>query len=262
VVSTIGAERETNYALRPMTDDEFVDVVTEGQPAAPPYFVFAATTNRKERELLDDHEAPAALTVDEALALGRAGAVLIDCRPAESFASGHLRGSINVGLDGRFAEYAGDVVRPGQQVVLMGDPGTGTEAKVRLARIGFDAVAGEVPEIERVLADRPELAEASRRLPARDVAEWLTEVHDVQVVDVRNEGEINETGTIPGAMNIPLPRILDHLDDLDPRRPTIVFCAGGYRSSTAASTLRAHGFNIVADLIGGYGAWATRLANA
>ena len=74
--------------------------------------------------------------------------MLLDTRAPESFASGHLRGSINVGLDGRFAEYAGDIVRPGQQVVLLGDAGRGIEAKVRLARIGFDAVAGEVPDIE------------------------------------------------------------------------------------------------------------------
>jgi glyoxylase-like metal-dependent hydrolase (beta-lactamase superfamily II)/rhodanese-related sulfurtransferase len=253
--STIGEQRATNYALRPMSDDAFVEVVTEGQSVAPLYFAFAADANRRERELLDDQEPPAVLDVDEALALGRRGAVLLDTRSPESFASGHLRSSVNVSLDGRFAEYAGDVVRPGQQVVLLGGAGRGTEAKVRLARIGFDAVAGEVPDIEAALADRPELATAAHRLPATDVAAWLAEDPDLQIVDVRNPAEIDASGAIPGARNLPLPQLLDHLDELDRAKPTIVYCAGGYRSSIAASTLRANGFATVADVIGGYSAW-------
>jgi glyoxylase-like metal-dependent hydrolase (beta-lactamase superfamily II)/rhodanese-related sulfurtransferase len=253
--STIGEQRATNYALRPMTTDEFVEVVTEGQSATPAYFAFAADANRRERELLDDHEPPDPLTIEAALSLGEAGAVLLDTRPPETFASGHVRGSINVGLDGRFAEFAGNVVRPGQQVVLLGDAGTGIEAKVRLARIGFDAVAGAVADVEQVLAERPDLATTAARLPAADVAAWLAEDPGLQVVDVRNLGETKVGGTVPGATVIPLPQLLAHLDDLDRTKPTIVYCAGGYRSSVAASTLRAHGFAIVADVLGGYGAY-------
>lgn len=254
-MSTIGEQRETNYALRPMSDDQFVDVVTEGQSVAPLYFAFAADANRRERELLDDHEPPTVLTIDDAVALGHEGGVLLDTRSPESFASGHVVGSVNVGLDGRFAEYAGDVIRPGQQVVLLGDAGRGTEARIRLARIGFDDVAGEVRDVERVLAERPDLATAAHRLPVADVAAWIGEDPDVQVVDVRNPSEILDSDAVPGARHLPLPQLLDHLDELDRTKPTIVYCAGGYRSSVAASTLRAHGFTTVADLIGGYGAW-------
>ena len=260
--STIGEQRATNYALAPMSDDRFVEAVTEGQSVAPLYFAFAADANRHEHALLDDHEPPAPLDLDGALALARTGAALIDTRSPESYASGHLRGSVNVGLDGRFAEYAGDVIRPGQQVVLLGDPGRGTEARVRLARLGFDAVAGAVDDVERALADRPELAAPARRLPASEVAEWLADDPGVQVVDVRNPGEVADTGSLPGARPLPLPQLLDHLDELDRSAPTIVYCAGGYRSSVAASTLRAHGFTTVADLIGGYGAWAVATAGA
>jgi glyoxylase-like metal-dependent hydrolase (beta-lactamase superfamily II)/rhodanese-related sulfurtransferase len=259
--STIGEQRATNYALAPMSEDAFVEAVTEGQGVAPLYFAFAANANRRERELLDDQEPPAPLTVEEALELGRQGAVLLDTRPPETFASGHLRGSVNVGLDGRFAEYAGDIIRPGQKVVLLGEPGHGTEARVRLARIGFDDVVGEVAAIEQVLADQPHLATAGSRLPATDVAAWLAEDPELQVVDVRNPNETAE-GSIPGSVNLPLPSLLDHIDELDRSRPTIVYCAGGYRSSVAASTLRAHGFRTVADLIGGYGAWVARGAAA
>lgn len=255
VSSTIGEQKQTNYALQPMTPEGFVDVVTDGQSVAPLYFAFAADANRRRRELLDDQAPPAALTIDEALALAAQGAVLLDTRAPEVFASGHVRGSVNVGLDGRYAEYAGDVVRPGQQLVILGDEGRSTEAKVRLARIGFDDVAGAVEDIARILAERPELASSSQRLPATDVAAWLADDPDLQVVDVRNPGEIQVAGRVPGAVNIPLPQLIDHLDDLDPSAPTVVYCAGGYRSSVAASALKAHGYGVVADMIGGFGAW-------
>ncbi|MBS1838766.1 MAG: MBL fold metallo-hydrolase, partial [Actinobacteria bacterium] len=110
--STIGEQRRTNPALSPMSEDDFVDAVTSGQPVAPPYFVFAATTNRQEHELLDEEAPLPRLSVEEALRLVEAGAALVDGRDPEVFAVGHLRGAVNVGLDGRFAEYAGDVVRP------------------------------------------------------------------------------------------------------------------------------------------------------
>jgi hydroxyacylglutathione hydrolase len=258
--STIGEQRETNYALRPMIVDEFVDVVTEGQSVAPLYFAFAADANRRERELLHEGEPLEALDVDRVLQLAADGAVLLDTRSPESFASGHLRGSVNVGLDGRFAEYAGDVIRPGQQVVLLGDAGRAHEARVRLARIGFDGVVGELPDLERTLAAHPDLAASASRLPASDVAAWLAEQPDLQVVDVRNPGETLVGGVVPGARNLPLPQLLDHLDELDRTKPVVVYCAGGYRSSIAASTLRAHGFSTVADIIGGYGAWAAATA--
>ena len=259
--STIGDERRSNYALAPMEEDQFVAAVTEGQGVAPLYFAFASDANRRERALLDDTEAPEELTLDVAVSLGTAGAVLLDTRSPESFASGHLRGSINVGLDGRFAEYAGNVLRPGQQVVLLGDRGRGIEAKIRLARIGFDSVAGEVPDIDLALYANPDLASAASRLTAMEVATWLAEVSDLQLIDVRNPGELETSGVIPGARNFPLPQLLDELAELNPAHPTIVFCAGGYRSAVAASTLRAHGFTTVADLIGGYDAWASTIAS-
>lgn len=254
--STIGEQRATNYALAPMDESTFVALVTEGQSPAPPYFAFAADANKRARRLLDD-DAPPSLTVEQALEMGQAGAVLVDTRSPESFASGHLRGSVNVGLDGRFAEFAGDVVRPGQPIVLLGDPGRSAEAKVRLARIGFDAVAGAVDDIAAGLADHPEVAAVAHRLPAVEVATWLAEESDVQVLDVRSPSETRVDGMVPGARNLPLPQLLDGLADLDPSRPTIVYCAGGARSSIAASALRAHGFTTVADILGGFGAWQT-----
>jgi hydroxyacylglutathione hydrolase len=251
--STIGEQRRTNYALAPMSEDEFVEAVTQGQSVAPLYFAFAANANRRERELLDDTTQPPSLDIDVVVQHQRDGAVVIDGRPSEVFSSGHLRGSINVGLDGRYAEYAGDVLRPGQAVIVVTEPGQEAEARIRLARIGFDHVVGSLRDVTAVLAGRPELAELAPRLTATELAEWQSTDPDVQVVDVRNPNECSD-GMVAGAVNLPLPTLLDRLDELDPVRPTIVYCAGGYRSATAASLMRAKGFATVADVNGGYAA--------
>ncbi|HEX6380666.1 MAG TPA: rhodanese-like domain-containing protein [Acidimicrobiia bacterium] len=252
--STIGEQRATNYALQPMSEDDFVTAVTTGQAVAPPYFGFAARTNRSEHELLDDAGEPSVLSVEEVADLLAGGAVLIDGRQADEFASGHLRGAINVGMEGRFAEYCGDIARPDQPIVVCTDPGREGEAKVRLARIGFDRVVGSVGDVQRVLAEHPELAVPALRIPATDVAGWDESDGPVQIVDVRNPGE-QEEGVIPGARRIPLAALLGRIDELDPMMTTIVYCAGGYRSSIAASALTAHGFTLVADVLGGYDAW-------
>ena len=251
--STIGEQRATNYALQPMAEEDFVAAVTTGQSVAPPYFGFAARANRSDHELLDDHEEPPVLGVEELARRLADGAVLIDGRTAAEFASGHLRGAVNVGMEGRFAEYAGDVARPDQPLVLVTEPGREAEARVRLARIGFDRVVGAVGGVERVLAEHPELAEASLRLTAGDFFGWHAG-GEVQVVDVRNPGE-QEGGVIPGAVRIPLAALLARIDELDPAATTVVYCAGGYRSIIAASALSARGFARVADIVGGYDAW-------
>lgn len=255
--STIGEQRRTNYALAPMSEDEFVAVVTEGQSLAPAYFSFAADANRRERGLLDDEMPTEALTLDRVLSIATEGGVVLDARNPETFASGHLVRSINVGLDGRFAEYAGDVIGPGQPIVIVTDPGRETEARVRLARIGFDKVVGYLPEIEQVLIGRPDLADQARRISAGDLAAWRNDRPGLQIIDVRNAGE-QEHGVIPGAHRLPLAGLIAGIiaSGLDREAPTVVYCAGGYRSSIGASTLRQRGFTTVADILGGFQAWA------
>jgi hydroxyacylglutathione hydrolase len=254
--STIGDQRRTNYALAPMSEDDFVEAVTQGQSVAPLYFAFAANANRRERELLDDHQETTRLDLDEVLRQQAHGAVVVDGRPTEVFSSGHLRGSVNVGLDGRFAEYAGDILRPGQSVIVITDPGREDEARIRLARIGFDHVVGALHDIDRVLVERPDLAEPAPRVSASELEAWRRDAPDLQIVDVRNPNEC-AAGVIEGSVNLPLPNLLDRLGEIDPARPTVVYCAGGYRSATAASLLRALGHGTVADVYGGYGACTT-----
>lgn len=260
-VSTIGEQRRTNYALAPMTVEEFVQAVTEGQNAAPMYFSFAASTNKKARGLLDEEAAVRQMSlaeVDDAVA---DGAVMIDVRDNMIFAAGHLAGSINVGLDGRFAEYVGQIVTPDTPIVLIAGPGEEKEAEVRLARIGFDKVVGALAEAERVMAENPDRVVKASRLTAAALGELvdggLPGGASPQLVDVRNHGEV-ALGSIEGAVNIPMAELFHRHGELDPSRPTVVYCAGGYRSSIAASKLRAQGFADVSDLLGGFGAWQVR----
>ena len=251
-VSTIGEQRSTNYAVQPMSVEEFVHVVTEGQPSAPGYFGFNAGLNKAAHELLDPTP-PSPMTLDEVLEAQVSGAAVVDTRTAADFAAGHLVGSVNVGVDGRYAEYVGTVVEPGTPIVLVAEPGDEVEAKVRLARIGFDEVLGYLEGGVAPLTDRPELARQSSRLsvPIFDAA--VSSGH-VQIVDVRNPGE-TALGTIPGATTIPLARLREEVGSLDLEQPVVVYCAGGYRSSVGASLLRSLGAADVSDLLGGYGAW-------
>ncbi len=260
-VSTIGEQRRSNYALAPMSEAEFVDAVTQGQAAAPLYFLYAATKNRQERATLDEDAEVSMLGLGEVLAAQAGGAVVVDTRDSADFAAAHLRGSVNVGLGGRFAEYTGEVVQPGTPIVLVTEPGHEHEATIRLARIGFDAVLGALAEPLVAFVARPELVERASRLTAHELDARRSEVRGLQIVDVRGPGE-TETGMIPGAVNIQLPQLVHRMAELDPDVPTVVYCAGGYRSSIAASTLRHAGFHDVSDLLGGYGAWVNREAPA
>ncbi|MGD9794853.1 MAG: rhodanese-like domain-containing protein [Acidimicrobiia bacterium] len=259
--STIGEQRITNYALAPMSEDDFVDAVTQGQTAAPLYFAFAANRNRQHRRLLLDEAPVAALSLSEVIEAQGAGAVVIDARDDMSFAAGHLRGSVNIGLEGRFAEYAGEVMRPGTPIVLITDPGHEGEAKIRLARIGFDNLLGALYDPIAAFTEHPEYTERLSRLSASALTARMSELSTLTLIDVRNASE-TALGIIPGARTISLPVLLDRLDELDQMAPTVVYCAGGYRSAIAASLLRAHGFMDVSDLIGGYTAWATTSADA
>jgi hydroxyacylglutathione hydrolase len=253
-VSTIGEQRSTNYALQVHDRDRFVEVVTEGQPKAPDYFLYDAGQNRSAHDLMDTSP-PAPMSLDEVLAARDRGAVLLDVRTNAEFAAGHLVGSVNVGLDGRFAEYVGTVVDPHTEIVVIADPGTAAEAKLRLARIGFDQVVGTLEGPESALVTRPEVAARSSRLTAAELSRRLDDTEGLQVVDLRNQGE-RITGSLPGAAHIPLAALRSRVGELDLGRPILVHCAGGYRSSIAASWLEAQGATDVSDLLGGFGAWA------
>ena len=252
--STIGDQKETNYALRAPDKPTFMQLVTEGQPPAPSYFVYDAILNRKAHALLDETATPKPMTYQQVLDAIGGGAVLVDGRAPEEFAQGHLRHAINIGLGGRYAEFAGSVLPPDVDIVLVTEPGQQLEGKNRLARIGFDRVIGYLEAPYQVMLEHQDDVQVASRLTANAFDERATAMTDLQIVDVRNPGE-TAAGTIPGAITIPVGQLPGRLDELDPTRPTVVYCAGGYRSSVAASLLRQHGFVDVSDILGGYGAW-------
>lgn len=255
-VSTLGEQRRTNYALAPMDAERFVQVVTEGLGEPPSYFAAEVALNRAGHEPLDTTLEPPSMSPAEAVARSATGWLLLDVRDEQDFAAGHLRGAVNVGLSGRFAEYAAAITDPGQAILLVGDPEQAREARLRLARVGLDTVAGAMTDLAG-LADVPHLVQSASRVTANGAAEAIATQPDLQVVDVRGPGE-HEDGALPGAVNLPLPRLLALLDRVDRDRPVLVHCAGGYRSSVAASLLRARGYSDVTDLIGGHTAWAER----
>jgi hydroxyacylglutathione hydrolase len=253
-VSTIGEQRRTNYALQPMGIDEFVAAVTEGQTSAPAYFGYNAGLNKADRELLDA-DPPRELTLDEVIDAQASGATVVDTRGDVEFAQGHLIGSVNVGQEGRYAEYVGTVVPPGTPIVVVTEPGDEREAKLRLARIGFDTVVGALAGGAPTLAERPDLVTPSSRLTVAQLQERLGE-RSVQLVDIRNPGEV-ALGMIPGAELIPLAELRGQASRLRLDEPIVLYCAGGYRSSIAASLLQSMGAPDVSDLLGGYTAWMT-----
>lgn len=252
--STIGDQRSSNYALLAPDRESFVDLVTEGQPPAPDYFVYDAILNRKDRPLLDEDAEPARLDLDEVDRHVAEGALVVDGRSPEEFARGHLAGSINVGLEGRYAEFAGSVVPSDVDIILVVEAGFEREAKNRLGRIGFDRVVGYLGDPLGIFAAHPARTQRASRLTAQEF-DARSGGLDLQLVDVRNPGE-HRLGTIADAPNVPVGQLRDRVGELDPSAPTVVFCAGGYRSSVAASLLRSAGFVDVSDVLGGYGAWA------
>ena len=249
--STIGEQKATNCALRTPDRAAFIALVTEGQPPAPGYFAYDAMRNRQNRDLLDEKQSPTAMTHRQVMAALDRGAILVDGRNPEDFARGHVRGAINVGLNGRYAEFAGSVLEPDVDVVMVTDPGDALEAKNRFARIGFDRVVGYLAEPLDATAAHPNDVQVVTRVTAGSVVDPSTTAAGVQLLDVRNPGE-TASGTVPGAITIPLGELMKRLDELDATAPTIVYCASGYRSSIAASLLRRRGFCDVSDVAGGY----------
>jgi len=256
--STIGEQRRSNYALQPMSKSAFVELVTADQPDAPPYFTYDAVLNSKERPTLDEALTREVnpLRLDEVLARQSAGAQILDSRDPVEFAAAHLRGSINIGLGGEYATWAGTVLSHEDPIVIIADPGRESEAAIRLGRIGFDHIAGYLGGGLQSLAARPDLTASTERVSAPLAAERMAagRAGSPLIVDVRTPRE-REHKRIAGSIGMPLNHLVERRSELPPDRPLLVYCGGGYRSSIAASLLRRHGFTQVGEIAGGIAAW-------
>ena len=260
-VSTIGEQKKFNYALQPMSREEFKKIVTADQPEAPEYFVHDAILNRKERvslgeAMLSTHKA---LSLADVLAMQKAGAQILDVRDGLDFEGGHLTGALNIALSGKYATWAGSMLASDLPIVVIAEEGGEQEAVMRLGRIGFDNIGGFLGGGMNALASREDLVERTERITAPALAEWLDGKRvdagpPPTVVDVRSEAEY-AGGHIKGAVNIPLPHLNERLGEIVASRPIAVHCEGGYRSAIAASLLQKLGRKDVRDIVGGYKAW-------
>ncbi len=255
-VSTIGIQRQYNYALQPMSKEEFTAIVTADQPEVPGYFLYDAMLNRQERPTLDKtlEQVVTPLSLDETLQRAGSGAQMLDVRERADFAGAHLAGSINVPLSGQFATWCGTVLRRDVPIVLIAEPGREHEAAVRLGRIGYDHVVGFLEGGMQVLEPRTELVRRTDRVTAATLAEQLDTPQPPVILDVRTPGE-RQQKAIAGSLHIPLNHLSERTAEVPRDRRVVVHCATGYRSSIAASVLERKGFMEISDLVGGISAW-------
>jgi glyoxylase-like metal-dependent hydrolase (beta-lactamase superfamily II)/rhodanese-related sulfurtransferase len=253
-VSTMGEQRKLNYALQPMSKDDFLRLVMADQPDAPAYFTYDAVLNSQEHPSLQSAllHSLQPLTAAEVDAAQAAGATILDTRGAAPHARAHWKGAVNIPLDGSFATWCGSLLSPQSPLVIIANPGREREAAVRLGRIGFDRIAGFLAGGMEALRDREDLLAGHARLSPAELEERLHQPAPPVLLDVRTPGE-REAGAISGSLHIPLSQLQARRAEL-PKAPLVVYCQSGYRSSAAASLLEAWGHRVT-DLDGGYQAW-------
>jgi rhodanese-related sulfurtransferase len=239
-----------------MSKEEFIRLVTADQPDAPPYFTYDAILNTRERTTLDKNleQVLRPIALDEVLRMGEAGAQILDVRRAIEYAKGHLAGSINIGLGGQYATWAGTVLDRAKPIVIIAEPGRENEAALRLGRIGFDHVKGYLQDGMEALAGRPDLIWRTERISAPMLAEELASADPPLVLDVRSPREW-ASGHIRGSLNVPLNHLQERMAEIPRDRRIAVHCAGGYRSSIAASILHQYGITRLVEMAGGLAAW-------
>ncbi len=253
--TTIGTQRQQNYALQPMSKDEFIAIVTADQPQAPAYFGFDARLNKLERPMLDAALAQGvtALGVDAFLAKRAEGAQVVDARDEVDFAAGTLKGAWNVPLSGSFATWAGALLDLQTPIVLITEPGKEQEAVTRLGRIGIDTCVGYLDGGIAALAGHDELVQRTARIEAAELRRRLDAGEELAVLDVRTPGEW-EGGHLDAAVHIPLIELPGRLDDVPQARPLYVVCRSGARSGTAISLLARAGVTDLVNVAGGMNA--------
>jgi hydroxyacylglutathione hydrolase len=257
-VSTLGDQRRFNYALQPMPKEEFIRLVTADQPDAPAYFTYDAILNTRERATLDEALQQNLLPteLEEVIQMRDDGAQILDVRDAAEYANGHVAGSINIGLGGQYATWAGTVLDATRPIVIIAEPGREQEAALRLGRIGFDYVKGYLKDGMAALVGRPELVQSTERINPSMLAEELSSEDPPLVIDVRAANEWSSQH-LHESINIPLTQLQERIAEIPHDRRIAVHCAGGYRSSLAISILNQQGIHNIVELAGGITAWET-----
>lgn len=245
--STLGMQKQTNYALKPMTKEEFVQTVAANQPEVPMYFPKSAAQNLKGSVSLDELPKPAKLSSEEILNFD---GVVIDVRQNVEYGAAHIPNSINIGLGGQFASWAGTLIPIETPVALVAETEIQIEeAFTRLARVGIETVKGFI-----LIDEYTGETKTVEQIPVEEVKSLTEAEKDLQFVDVRRVAE-HAGGHAPRTFNIPLDALSREIDKLDPDQPTYVICQSGYRSSLGTSILENAGFKKVYNVMGGTKAW-------
>jgi glyoxylase-like metal-dependent hydrolase (beta-lactamase superfamily II)/rhodanese-related sulfurtransferase len=255
--STIGQQRQFNYALQPMTKSQFVTMMTTDLPEAPAYFSKDAEINRAGAEALSQLPRPRAMSPAQVLEVGKHGCVTLDVRTAAAFGAGHVPGSLNIGLGGQFASWAGSLIPITATIVLVANTDAQVEeAQMRLARVGLEGLKGYLAGgVDAWRAAGFEVEEVPQ-ISVTELRDLLATRGNLQVIDVRRPAEY-KSGHAPRAVTAPLAKLRDLLPalDLNPDGPTAIICAGGYRSSAATSIAQQLGFRKLLNVTGGTKAW-------
>lgn len=252
---TLGNQKKTNYALRSdMTEDEFVSELLNGLVTPPGYFPKNVVMNLKGYESLDEvlkrAQTPFSVSEFEKI-IQQEDVLILDTRNASDFSSAFIKNSLNIGIDGSFAMWVGEMISDiNQKIVLVTDPGREEECMIRLSRVGYDHTIGYLKGgIDQWRKEGKPVCEQSR-ITAEEMQEMMDSIHPV-LIDIRKKSEF-EAEHVMGSINIPLNQLYQSLDQFPEDKFFIIFCAGGYRSMIAASILRQKGFTNFVDVIGGF----------
>jgi len=254
--STMGEQKKTNYALQTQSKEDFIKTVTSGLDNAPAYFSINAKINMQGYDSLDTvkQKALTPLNIVEVKKLMSEDAILIDTRHADAFTPGFIPGSIFIGLEGRFAEWAGSLLPFDKPMILLTEEGKEEETVVRLARVGFDKIQGYVKGGFEAWQNAGEKVDMIVDIEADELAMDIPHDPNLIVVDVRKETEFGD-GHVKDAMNVPLTEMTDiaNIAQFEDNQNLYVHCAGGYRSVIAASLLKRQGIHNLRNVIGGWG---------
>ncbi|HRN80478.1 MAG TPA: rhodanese-like domain-containing protein [Ferruginibacter sp.] len=254
--STLGEQKKLNYALQPSTKEAFIEKVTSGLQDAPKYFSINAQINQKGYTPLNElkQKGLTPLTIETFKNAAQQGAIILDTRPATTFTTGFIPGSIFIGLEGRFAEWAGALLPFNQSIILVTEPGAEEASLVRLTRVGFEKIHGYLEGGFQTWLNAGEPTDMVIDVEADEL--WMDIPHDprLTIVDVRKEGEFAE-GHLKSAINLPLSEMTDvaEIAQFNESQNLYIHCAGGYRSVIAASIFKKHGFHNLRNVLGGWG---------
>lgn len=243
--STLGEQRKVNYALQPMSKEDFIKIVAADQPEVPAYFPKSALKNLQGAAALEDLPKPKEFSTEK---IKDFGGVVLDVRVDTEFSAAHVPDALNIGLNGQFASWAGTVVEVGTPIAIAAaNQEQVDEAFMRLARVGIETVKGFI-----LMKDYTGETNKIEQISVSNVKEKLTD--DIQFVDVRRPAE-HAAGHAPKTTNLPLDRLAKEVGKLNPDEPTYVLCQGGYRSSLGTSILENADFKKIYNVTGGTKAW-------